>query len=86
MRKRRDAVDDELVRGILAAAQQDAALDAVASIIFAPRAAASFDEAAGSLAAPATLIYGREDPWVLPLWGKRLKRVLPNAPYFEVRT
>lgn len=30
------------------------------------------------------LVYGREDPWVVPLWGYRLKRALPSALYYEL--
>ena len=30
------------------------------------------------------LVYGREDPWVVPLWGQRLKRVIKNATYYEL--
>ena len=30
------------------------------------------------------LCYGREDPWVVPLWGQRLKRVIKNATYYEL--
>ncbi len=82
--RHRDAADEELVRGILAVAQQERALDAIASILFAPRAAVTFDAAASALRAPTAMIYGREDPWVVPLWGQRLKRALPTATYFEV--
>jgi hypothetical protein len=27
---------------------------------------------------------GREDPWVVPLWGQRLKRSRPEAAYYEL--
>lgn len=30
------------------------------------------------------LMYGREDPWVTPIWGKKIKREMPNAPYYEI--
>jgi len=30
------------------------------------------------------LMYGREDPWVRPLWGKKIKKEIPNAPYYEI--
>lgn len=30
------------------------------------------------------LLYGKEDPWVRPLWGQRLKRRLPEAMYLEL--
>lgn len=30
------------------------------------------------------LAAGREDPWVVPLWGQRLRRQLPSATYLEL--
>lgn len=33
---------------------------------------------------PVALVYGREDPWVTPLWGQRLKRRVPRVSYYEV--
>jgi pimeloyl-ACP methyl ester carboxylesterase len=27
---------------------------------------------------------GRDDPWVVPIWGQRLKRKLPEAQYLEL--
>ena len=33
---------------------------------------------------PVCMVYGREDPWVVPLWGQRLKRLLADAVYLEV--
>jgi len=27
---------------------------------------------------------GRDDPWVVPLWGQRLKRKVPSAVYLEL--
>jgi hypothetical protein len=29
-------------------------------------------------------MYGKEDPWVVPLWGQRLKRAVPRADYYEI--
>lgn len=33
---------------------------------------------------PVCLIYGKEDPWVKPIWGLQVKRQLPEAPYYEI--
>lgn len=27
---------------------------------------------------------GRDDPWVVPIWGQRLKRQMPSATYLEL--
>ena len=29
-------------------------------------------------------ITGRDDPWVVPMWGQRLKRKVPSAVYLEL--
>jgi hypothetical protein len=29
-------------------------------------------------------VYGRDDPWVVPLWGQRLKRAVPRAWYYQL--
>ncbi|KAF2597324.1 hypothetical protein F2Q68_00007308 [Brassica cretica] len=29
-------------------------------------------------------MYGKEDPWVGPIWGKKIKKEIPNAPYYEI--
>lgn len=33
---------------------------------------------------PISLMYGKEDPWVRPVWGFQVKRQLPEAPYYEI--
>lgn len=33
---------------------------------------------------PVCLMYGKEDPWVKPVWGLQVKRQLPEAPYYEI--
>ncbi|XP_010558907.2 PREDICTED: pheophytinase, chloroplastic-like [Tarenaya hassleriana] len=33
---------------------------------------------------PICLMYGREDPWVKPIWGLRIKWQIPNAPYYVI--
>ncbi|GMP42197.1 hypothetical protein CsSME_00012017 [Camellia sinensis var. sinensis] len=33
---------------------------------------------------PICLMYGKEDPWVKPVWGLQVKRRLPEAPYYEI--
>lgn len=29
-------------------------------------------------------MYGKEDPWVRPVWGLQVKRQVPEAPYYEI--
>ena len=33
---------------------------------------------------PICLMYGKEDPWVRPVWGLQVKRQLLEAPYYEI--
>ena len=33
---------------------------------------------------PICLMYGKEDPWVKPVWGIQVKRQVPEAPYYEI--
>lgn len=30
------------------------------------------------------LMYGKDDPWVRPVWGLQVKREVPDAPYYEI--
>lgn len=80
----RSAADDALVDQILASTRHPLALDAFVSILFAPQARLSFDGMVAAMQCPVCMIYGREDPWVVPLWGQRLKRLLADAVYLEV--
>jgi carotenoid cleavage dioxygenase-like enzyme len=33
---------------------------------------------------PICLVYGKEDPWVKPVWGLQVKQQVPEAPYYEI--
>lgn len=33
---------------------------------------------------PICLMYGKEDPWVRPVWGLKVKKQLPEVPYYEI--
>ena len=33
---------------------------------------------------PICLMYGKEDPWVKPIWGLQVKKQVPEAPYYEI--
>lgn len=33
---------------------------------------------------PICLMYGKEDPWVKPVWGRQVKKQVPEAPYYEI--
>lgn len=46
--------------------------------------AMKFEEMIDRIDVPLVLIYGKEDPWVVPLWGHRIKRQRPETLYYEV--
>ncbi|KAG0480415.1 hypothetical protein HPP92_010988 [Vanilla planifolia] len=78
---------DTVFSRIIDISQHPAAAAAFASIMFAPRGELSFQEALTRCEVqnvPICLIYGKEDPWVRPIWGHRVKRQLPGAPYYEI--
>eukprot|EP00775_Hariotina_reticulata_P005832 gene5832-6073_t len=81
---RPSAIDDQLCERIVEATQRPEALDAFTSIVLSPKTELSFNEMLAKLQCPVCLAYGREDPWVVPLWGQRLKRALPAAQYLEL--
>ncbi|KAF8068342.1 hypothetical protein HT031_002031 [Scenedesmus sp. PABB004] len=81
---RPSTIDARLLDRILAATERPQALDAFASIALAPRTELSFDEMLDALTCPVCLAYGSQDPWVVPLWGQRLKRRVPSAAYLEL--
>ncbi|CAL5400808.1 unnamed protein product [Camellia sinensis] len=78
---------DKVFSRILETAQHPAAAASFVSIMCAPRGQLSFWEALSRCQAndvPICLMYGKEDPWVKPVWGLQVKRQLPEAPYYEI--
>ncbi|GAB2288998.1 hypothetical protein Dimus_023301 [Dionaea muscipula] len=78
---------DKVFSRILEVTEHPAAAAALASIMFAPRPLLSFSESLSRCREnnlPICLMYGKEDPWVAPLWGHQAKRQVPDAPYYEL--
>lgn len=44
----------------------------------------SFEEMIERVSVPLVLLYGKEDPWVVPLWGHKIKRQRPETLYYQV--
>ncbi|XP_073041656.1 pheophytinase, chloroplastic-like [Primulina eburnea] len=79
-------VDDVFSR-IIETTQHPAAAASFVSIMFAPQAKLSFKETLARCRIeniPVCLMYGKEDPWVRPVWGLQVKGALPDAPYYEM--
>jgi len=79
-----NSVDEDTISRILLATEQPFALDIFSAIALAPKPVLDFDVALSRLTSPVLMLYGREDPWVVPMWGQRLKRHLPSAQYLEL--
>ncbi|XP_052171032.1 pheophytinase, chloroplastic [Diospyros lotus] len=78
---------DKVFSRILETAEHPAAAASFASIMFAPQGQLSFREALSRCQmnnVPICLMYGKEDPWVKPVWGLQVKRQLPEAPYYQI--
>nr|GMC84637.1 putative disease resistance protein RGA3 [Ipomoea batatas] len=78
---------DEVFSHIMETTKHPAAAASLASIMFAPGSQLSFKEALSGCQennVPICLVYGKEDPWVTPYWGFRVKRRMPEAPYYEI--
>lgn len=78
---------DKVFSCILETAEHPAAAASFASIMFAPQGQLSFNEALSGCRKnniPVCLMYGKEDPWVKPVWGLQVKRQVPEAPYYEI--
>ncbi|KAF6151096.1 hypothetical protein GIB67_042431 [Kingdonia uniflora] len=78
---------DKVFSRILETTEHPAAAASFASIMFAPKGQLSFSEALSRCHTenvPICLMYGKEDPWVAPAWGLRVKRQVPEAPYYEI--
>ena len=81
------AIDEELVDKIIEPTENPNALCTFCSVVWSPKSSMSFDDMTRAIRdanLPVALVYGREDPWVVPLWGQRLKRAIPSADYYEL--
>lgn len=78
---------DNVFSRIIETTRHPAAAASFASIMFAPQGELSLSEALSRCRenkVPICLMYGKEDPWVTPLWGLQVKRKVPEAPYYQI--
>ncbi|KAK6928806.1 Alpha/beta hydrolase fold-1 [Dillenia turbinata] len=78
---------DKVFNRILETTQHPAAAAPFASIMFAPRTTffrGVFVELCQMNNIPICLMYGKEDPWVKPIWGLQVKLQVPEVPYYEL--
>ncbi|KAL1324701.1 hypothetical protein HN51_034857 [Arachis hypogaea] len=78
---------DNVFSRIIETTRHPAAAASFASIMFAPQAEISFAEALSRCRendVPICLMYGKEDPWVKPIWGVQVKKQVPEAPYYQI--
>lgn len=78
---------DKVFSRIIQTTQHPAAAASFAAIMLAPQGQLSFDDAVSRCQenkVSICLMYGKEDPWVKPLWGLKVKRQLPETPFYEI--
>ncbi|MED6209874.1 hypothetical protein PIB30_058890 [Stylosanthes scabra] len=78
---------DNVFSRIIETTRHPAAAASFASIMFAPQPEISFAEALSRCRennVPICLMYGKEDPWVKPIWGVQVKKQVPEAPYYQI--
>ncbi|XP_010547310.1 PREDICTED: pheophytinase, chloroplastic isoform X2 [Tarenaya hassleriana] len=78
---------DKVFSRIVEITRHPAAAASLASIMCAPSGQLSFTEALSRCKknnVPICLVYGREDPWVRPIWGFKIKKQISEAPYYEI--
>ena len=73
------AIDNKLVDNIISSASKKGGPEAFTSIVFSPKYGngKSFDDILKDIRhVPVTFVMGQRDPWVVPYWAQRAKRVL----------
>lgn len=79
------SIDADLIENILTSTNHPMSCDAFTSMMFSPKIINSFENMLQNLKSiPICLIYGKNDPWIVPFWGKRIKRLIPDATYYEL--
>lgn len=78
------AYDEGLVRQILEPTNHWLGHATFSSILAAPKPELSFEQYLERVQCPILQIYGKEDPWVTPMWGQRIKRQKPQTQYYEL--
>ena len=80
----KNAIDDSLIDNIIDSASHPFGHKAFSSILFSPKSSISFDNMLKNMTCPTCFIYGKDDPWIVPYWGQRAKRLKQDAVYFEL--
>jgi pimeloyl-ACP methyl ester carboxylesterase len=83
----KERVGDALISQIIEPTEAPAAASAFASILCSPSSPRPFKDMLRDIRenkTPIAMAYGAEDPWIVPVWGFRAKRSIPDARYWEV--
>lgn len=81
---KKDSLDEGLITDIVQAASDRGGHEAFTSILFSPKAPIGFEEMLRGLTLPVCQMNGKEDPWITPFWGRRIKKVIPSSQYLEL--
>mmetsp|Transcript_47 Transcript_47/g.68 ORF Transcript_47/g.68 Transcript_47/m.68 type:complete len:499 (-) Transcript_47:142-1638(-) len=78
--------DKSIIAEIQEPTKHPGAAAAFCSILFSPPPDRTFEQMCAELKAPVLLCYGRDDPWVVPAWGQKIKREMPTDQvlYYEI--
>ena len=79
-----DAVDESLIKNIIQSASNPLGQEAFTSILFSPKHPYPFLDMILSINKPICLIYGKEDPWIVPYWAQQIKKTKPETDYYQI--
>lgn len=84
----KDRVTDALVQDILEPTQREWAREVFRSVLLAPQLATGFEDSVRDAFLdkniPLAIINGASDPWVGPVFGMRLKTLVPDSTLYEL--
>ena len=82
--KNPDSADTYLVNNIIKSAENELGQEAFTSILFSPKFKMEFLDMIKDINVPMCLLYGKDDPWIVPHWAQQIKNTKPSVEYFEL--
>ena len=84
--KNPDSPDEFLVNNIIKSADNELGQEAFTSILFSPKFKLEFLDMIKDInrSIPICLLYGKDDPWIVPHWAQQIKNTKPSVEYYEL--
>ena len=84
--KNPNSADDFLVKSIIKSAENEMGQEAFTSILFSPKFEFEFLDMIRDIDVniPICLLYGKDDPWIVPHWAQQIKNTRPSVDYYEL--